>query len=34
MNKTTVKFIETANRLACSYMAAAATRHQKIETGN
>ena len=34
MNKTTVKFIGTASRFACIYMAAAAIRHQKIKTGN
>jgi hypothetical protein len=34
MNRTTVKFIGTASRFACIYMAAAAIRHQKIKTGN
>jgi hypothetical protein len=34
MNKATVKFIGTASRFVCNYMAAAAIRHRKIETGN
>lgn len=34
MNKTTAKFIETASRFACTYMAAAVIRHRPIKTGN